>query len=115
MSEREQIHIKGQAYEIMDRRIINYGPQLGQVFAELHIKKPQGGILYSADEIYHGRAMGAPVYTYQLRPDREAPNQGVQRKLQEKSPCCNRTLRYVDRGYGREPRRFCRKCDKEIL
>jgi hypothetical protein len=129
MADLEEIRItrgkdRGALYHVIQTKIINYGPQLGDVFAELILKKPKGEVVFAADQIYLGHQQPKtgfafidqmrplPAYDYVLRPDREL-RQSCSRKTQEKSPCCNRTLRYVGGGIHRQ-RAYCRKCDKEI-
>lgn len=114
---------RGSRYVIIDKKIVNYGPRPGDVFAELVLKKPKGEVVFAADQIYLGHQPSKtgyafidqmtplPAYDYVLRPDRELP-QSCARKTQEKSPCCKRTLRFVG---GHRQRAFCRKCDKEVL
>lgn len=111
---------------MVERRIVNFAPKPGDVYAELLLAKPvRGYIWYAADEIFLRRdsvktgiawidssAIPRPVYEYKLRPDREVPQGNVERKFQEKSPCCKRTLIYVTAS-GRE-RKYCRSCDKEV-
>lgn len=125
---KEAILIRCQRFIVLARTVINNNPTPGEVYAELHLVKPRGYISYAADEIFERKAktltgipwlddatVAQPVYRYKLRPDRELNQGGVERKTQEKSPCCKRTLNYVAQGPGRAPKRFCRKCDQEVL
>ena len=125
---KEELFIKGQRFIVLARNIVNFNPSPGDVYAELHLVKPRGYISYAADEIFERQSktltgiawlddatVAHPVYRYKLRPDRELNQGGVERKTQEKSPCCKCTLNYVSQGPGRAPKRFCRQCDQEIL
>src|SRR6185436_8228647 len=126
LMEIETIRLKSQKYVTVERTIINYGPRPGEVFAELVVKKPNGYITYAVDEIYERREPmntglafldagdnSRPIYSYKLRPDRELPQGNVERKFLEKSPCCNRTMNYLNQG-SFKPKRICRKCGKEV-
>jgi hypothetical protein len=122
---KEEITIKGQRFVVSRRNIINLNPSPGEVYAELELVKPRGYISYAADEIFELKAIQRtgipwldeglhpqPVYRYKLRPDRQLNQCNVERKIQEKSPCCKRTLRYVTRGGLVQ--KFCRKCDRQV-
>ena len=131
--EKEIITLKHKRYLVVDRRIINYAPAAGEVFAELQVVKPhRGQVLYAVDEIFEGlkakELTGLPFiddaiqrqpplkqYGYILRPDRELNQGNLERKFQAKSPCCNRTLREIVIRHGLRPHRFCRKCDREVF
>ena len=117
---------RGQRYVVVERRITTIHPQPGEVFAELILKKPRGEIIYAADQIFIERkvkltgipfldegAHAQPDYDYVLRPDRELAQGAIVRKIQEKSPCCNRTMYYI--GAIRTHKRYCRKCGKEVV
>lgn len=118
---------RGDSYIVTERRIVKYNPEPGEVYAELTIKKPRGEVLYAADQIFVERkvnptgiafldegARAQPDYEYLLNSKREIAQANIARKLQEKSPCCNRTMSYVSRGHGLRDRRVCRKCNKEV-
>lgn len=118
---KEEIFINRQRFLVLARKVVNNNPAPGEIYAELHLVKPRGYISYAADEIFERKAVqstGIPwldeglhpqsVYSYKLRPDRELNQGDVERKVQEKSPCCKRTLRYDGRSA------FCRKCDRQV-
>ena len=124
-----QIVIKRQKYVVVNRRVINSIPQVGEVYAELTLQKPKGQVVFSADEIFEGyrepQKCGIAFldaglrpqrsFRVELRPDRVLPQGDLARKIQDKSPCCNRTMREVSRGPNRGPDRFCRKCGAQVL
>jgi hypothetical protein len=125
--EKEIISIKGQRYIVVDRKVKNSALSPGELYAELLLQKPNGAVSYAADETFEGMhteltgipfldegVRPLPKFKVTLRPDREVNQGDLERKIQPKSPCCNRTMREMPQVPGRIPRRFCRKCDKEV-